>query len=174
MNKLSQNKVSRRSALGWATAAVAAGLTAPAVGAPARANTNPNPMPRKVGAKISYNTAYEGQCTWWAKHKWAEAMGYYPNFRGDAKDWHTTAAQAGWTVAANAESKSIVVFQPGIYGANERYGHVGWVTYVEYRSDDTRWIHYTEMNYGAGAGVTRDNGPIQDIAGMSYILAPWS
>lgn len=50
-----------------------------------------------------------------------------------------------WTVVLDAEPRSIVVFEPGVHGADVTYGYVAWVDTVENRSDG-RWITITEMN----------------------------
>lgn len=124
---------------------------------------------RTWGTTASSNTAQWGQCTWGAKEKFKQATGVYPALTGNAKDWDTSARNTGWTVVLDAEARSIVVFEPGVQGANATYGHVAWVDSVEYRSDG-RWIHITEMNY-KGVGVWSQR-VVKDVGGMSYILAP--
>ncbi|MEK8070750.1 CHAP domain-containing protein [Rhodococcoides navarretei] len=132
----------------------------PRCGTPApSANTG-----RTMGRTMASNDAPAGQCTWGAKNYWKVATGYYPNIHGNAKDWGNDARANGWTVVADAQARSIVVFQPGVHGADRNYGHVGWVDSVENRADG-RYIRGRDMNgYG--------NFVLKDVAGMSYILAP--
>lgn len=55
-------------------------------------------------------------------------------------------------------------------GADPTYGHVAWVDSVEQRADGL-YINITEMNGAAGPGVYNTR-TVQDVVGMSYILAP--
>jgi surface antigen len=123
---------------------------------------------RKVGRKSNSNTGVRGNCTWGAKEKWRQATGYYPQISGDAWQWKASAAANGWTVVADAQPRSIVVFQPGVQRAS-RYGHVAWVDSVENRPDG-RYIHITEMNF-VGFNVWSKR-VVKDVVGMHYILAP--
>ncbi|TSD44748.1 CHAP domain-containing protein [Rhodococcus sp. KBS0724] len=119
---------------------------------------------RAMGRTMTVNDATPGQCTWGAKNYWKQATGYYPNIHGDAKAWANDARANGWTVVADAQARSIVVFQPGVHGADRNFGHVGWVDSVENRADG-RYIRGRDMNgYG--------NFVLKDVPGMSYILAP--
>lgn len=130
----------------------------------------PSSPSRTWGQTTSTNTAPWGQCTWGAKEKFHDATGKYPALSGNAKDWANSARSTGWTVVADALPRSIVVFQPGVQGADSTYGHVAWVESVDYRADG-RYITITEMNV-AGFGVWSRRAGVKDIAGMSYILAP--
>jgi surface antigen len=132
----------------------------------------PTPAPtsgRTIGLKVSTNLGVAGYCTWGALEQWRANTGYYPSWSGDAMYWASTAKRNGWTVVPNAETRSIVVFQPGVQGARSS-GHVGWVTSVDNRADG-RYITFIEMNGTAGFNKW-DNRTVKDIAGMSYILAP--
>lgn len=124
---------------------------------------------RKIGAKRTWNAGVAGNCTWGAYEKWRAATGYYPALSGNAKDWATSAKKQGWSVVADAQAKSIVVFQPGVQGAGG-YGHVGWVTSTQKRKDGV-YITITEMNYAGGLGKWHTR-TVKDVPGMSYILAP--
>jgi len=130
----------------------------------------PSSPGRTWGRTEATNSADWGQCTWGAKEKFHDATGKYPAIYGNAKDWATSARNAGWTVVADALPRSIVVFQPGVQGANATNGHVAWVDSVDYRSDG-RYINITEMNVN-GVGVWSRRAGVKDVAGMSYILAP--
>jgi surface antigen len=135
--------------------------------------TAPTPAPssgRATGLKMPSNTGYSGQCTWGALEQWKARAGYYLRVSGNAKDWAASARANGWTVVADAQSQSIVVFQPGVQGANRTYGHVGYVTSTS-RHSDGLYITFTEMNGTAGPG-RYDQRTVKDIAGMSYILKP--
>ena len=133
----------------------------------------PPPPPssgRAMGQTESRNMAVAGQCTWGALEQWHQATGYYPYLTGNAKDWANSARAHGWTVVLDAQPRSIVVFQPGVQGADPTYGHVAWVTSTQRRSDGL-YITMTEMNGTAGP-YKYDVRTLKDIAGMSYILAP--
>lgn len=133
--------------------------------------TSPAGLGRSTGQTRLSNPGTVGQCTWGAAQKWFEASGSYPAMRGDAKDWRGSASAAGWTVVDEPQARSIVVFQPGVAGANG-YGHVAWVDSVSPRADG-QWIHVTEMNNTSLGGVGIYNGRDVKVGpGMSYILLP--
>ncbi len=123
---------------------------------------------RTWGQTRSYNGFPAGQCTWGASDRFHAATGTYPNVTGNAKDWGSSARSRGWTVVAGAQTRSIVVFQPYVNGADPTYGHVAWVDSVEGRSDGL-WVHITEMNWAGPYFSTR---VVKDLPGMAYILVP--
>lgn len=127
---------------------------------------------RALGKTQPYNTGTPGQCTDGAMQKWHEATGDYPDVHGNAKDWADSASAAQWTVVGDAQPRSIVVFQPGVEGADPVNGHVAWVNSTSRRPDGL-YINLTEMNNSQHGGPfhwwTRD---AKDMPGMSYILAP--
>jgi hypothetical protein len=125
---------------------------------------------RALGLTRQTNIGDPGQCTWGAYDEFQLATGVYPALSGDAKDWATAARATHWTVVTGAQPRSIVVFQPGIQGADGLHGHVGWVESVERRSDGL-YVHILEMNGPAGP-YRWDRRVVKDVAGMSYILAP--
>lgn len=142
------------------------GFVAPKCGAekkpPAPSNDG---LTRKWGNTIGYNTGASGQCTWGAYNKFKQYSGVYPLVRGNAKDMPGNARANGWTVTYEPHVNSMVVFQPGVHGANRTYGHVAWVTAVRGKT-----IDIVEMNYkGKYAYNTRS---VTDMSGMQYILAP--
>lgn len=124
---------------------------------------------RTWGKTGNYNSGASGNCTWGAYEYFRKRTGVYPLVHGNAKDVAASAKANGWTVVLPAQANSIVVFQPGIYQANMKYGHMAWVTGVEDRRDGV-YIDIIEMNWRAlGVWSTRT---VKDIRGMSYILAP--
>lgn len=125
---------------------------------------------RAWGQTTSTNTGIWDQCTWGAKEKFREYSGVYPNITGNARQWFDSARANGWTTVLDAQAYSIVVFQPGVHGADPTYGHVGWVDAVERRSDGL-YVHVVEMNY-AGQGHRWHDRWVKDVVGMSFILAP--
>lgn len=124
---------------------------------------------RAMGQRMNSNTGVAGQCTWGAFEQWRAATGYYPYISGNAKDWANSARSRGWTVVADAQPRSIVVFQPYVQGAPS-YGHVAWVTGTQRRADGL-YVTFTEMNGTAGP-FRWDTRTVKDVVGMSYILAP--
>lgn len=148
-------EISRRSLL---TAAAALSATAAVGGSVLR--------PAAAQAATE-NTAPYGQCTWGAKDRFNARYGFYPDIYGNAKEWHASAINAGYSVDMNAVPHSIVVFQPGVHGADATYGHVGWVASVDIRADGSRSLLIKEMNWnGDGAWHWRR---VDDVVGMSYI-----
>jgi len=134
-------------------------------------NAAPPPAPaggRAMGVTRASNTGAPGNCTWGAYDKWFRASGgrFYPALSGNAKDWANSARAIGWTVVADAQPRSIVVFQPGIYGAHATQGHVAWVDAVNGTN-----VTITEMNGAAGFNAWSSR-TIRDVPGMSYILLP--
>ncbi|NHN55451.1 CHAP domain-containing protein [Calidifontibacter sp. DB0510] len=127
--------------------------------------TNPGGVKRTWGQTIGHNTGSGGQCTWGAYEKFKAYSGKYPLVMGNAKDMARNAKARGWTVTYKPYAHSMVVFQPGVHGANRTYGHVAWVKAVHGNK-----IDIVEMNFrGEWVWSTRT---VTDVSGMQYILAP--
>jgi surface antigen len=111
-----------------------------------------------------------GQCTYWAGYEWDQATGSWPDITGNADQWATNGASAGFTVTPRPEPRSIVVFPdsdtPGFPG------HVAWVTSVARNSNGSISVSISEMNH-AGLGVV-DTRTITNSPELRYILAPYS
>ena len=125
---------------------------------------------RTWGRTIDVNAFSFGQCTWGALHKFAEATGVYPWVDGDARHWPGSAAANGWTTVEQAESRAIVLFQPGVHGAHAT-GHAAWVDAVSDTAEGVA-VHLTEMNGNGLADGTWSSRTVVHSPGMSYILAP--
>jgi surface antigen len=118
-----------------------------------------------------------GQCTWGADQLVRNLMvtdpSAYPaghnyiDVWGNADQWPGSAASHGWTVVNGPAVHSIVVFQPGVQGADSTYGHVVLVTAVY--SNGTFQIE--EMNGPAGP-YNYDYRTVADASGESFILIP--
>jgi surface antigen len=69
-----------------------------------------------------------GQCTDYADRMFRNwnIYGDYIDWNGDASKWAMNARSKGWTVAVAPRAGSVVVYQPGVYGAGG-VGHVAWV-----------------------------------------------
>lgn len=143
-------------------------VVGPCAGTPAPAPTSG----RAMGRTRSTNIGYAGYCTWGAYAKWYEASGgrFYPAVTGDAKDWANSARAAGWTVVTDAQPRSIVVFHPGVYGADRNSGHVAWVDSTTRRPDGL-YVSITEMNGAAGPNRWSSR-TVKNTPGMAYILLP--
>ena len=91
----------------------------------------PNPFPH-------------GQCTWWA----AEAR---PDVRSsarylNAKDW--VRLVPSYFRGREPRVRDIAIFQPGVQGADGRYGHVAYVYYVYPGQWQGRtWFYVLEANF---------------------------
>lgn len=130
----------------------------------------PSTSGRAWGVTRSTNAGVLGQCTNGAYTKFKDYSGVYPALTGNAKDWYNSARATRWSTSLDAQANSIVVFQPGVQGADRAVGHVGWVTSTQRKSDGL-YVTIVEMN--AAAGPYRwSSRTIKDVAGMSYILAP--
>jgi len=156
-------------------------LTTPAVGTfspgiPRCGTTTPPPNTGTYGRTVGDNPFPAGQCTWGADNLVHSLMASDPSryptgadfidIWGNADQWASSAVSNGWTVITTPRVDSVVVFQPGVQGA-ESDGHVALVTAVY--SNNTFQIH--EMNGPAGAG-NYDYRTVQDAAGESFILIP--
>lgn len=122
---------------------------------------------RARGAITDRNKFYGGQCTWGAAYKWHEASGTYPGFTGDAYQWTTNAQTAGYSIAVLPQARAVVVFPSS---SDSPVGHVGWVDFVQQRSDGL-YIGITEMNRNwDGKWGTR---VLKHSAELRYILVPY-
>ena len=110
------------------------------------------------GAGILAGWRGTGQCTDWASQKRPDVIervveaDYVASVRhqptealGDAHTWASVAAWAGMTVSDMPMAGALVVWQPGVEGANPGTGHVG---YVESVSSDGSTFSTSEMNVG--------------------------
>jgi surface antigen len=121
------------------------------------------------GSTRSTNWFSPGYCTWGAAEKFRQVVGAYPNWSGNALDWDTNAAKAGWRVTSVPSPQSIFVFQAN-QGTNSSLGHVGYVRAIEYRSGAT-YIHTTEMN--GSAGFNKWSNQVRKVpSGARFILLP--
>lgn len=73
-------------------------------------------------------------------------LGGEPFFLGLAKTWGGVAQKAGYTVSSEPALGALVVWQPGVEGANAETGHVGYVESIEVASGT---FTTSEMNLGA-------------------------
>jgi surface antigen len=129
-----------------------------------------------IGRTVGDNPFPGGQCTWGADNLAHEFMATdptaYPSghsfieVSGNADQWASSASANGWTVVSTPHLDSIVVFQPGVQGADPTYGHVAFVTAVY--SNGTFQIE--EMN--ATAGSNYDFRTVSEASGESFILIP--
>lgn len=167
---------SRRRRIIAAAVAIAAalGLSGPALAtaaaAPALTAAAPAAEAVAIGETTDHNLGIEGQCTWGAYEKFHEATGLWPVFEGNAADWNDTAPSHGWPVVLDAVPNSVVVFEPGVAGADPTYGHVAWVTTVQ-DTPNGRMVTFIEMNGVAGPGQYNERAVVDQI-GMNYIPAP--
>ena len=97
--------------------------------------------PRETSAYARCN------CTAWASAKRPDL----PLTLGNAKTWAYRAKMAGFPVDGNPRVGDIIALQPGVQGADRRYGHVAYVVAVK----GSR-VYVTEMNGGGGCRVISD------------------
>ena len=128
----------------------------PAVNTCCGYNSSGNPYPCCSG----------GNCTWWAWREYKNATGISLPSYGNAKDWKNHAQPNG----SPPQLGSIVVFQPGVYGASQTYGHVAYVNWVDNPNNPTQF-KWTEMGCYSDCGV-RTRGPKPVISGVNFIYPP--
>lgn len=85
----------------------------------------------------------EGQCTWFASSRRNLSMA----IRGHAKFWADQAAGDGYDVGQVPVKGSIMVWQPGVHGADERFGHVSFVERVVPLDDGRFKVYYTDNDF---------------------------
>jgi len=90
-----------------------------------------------------------GNCTWYAAYKRSD-LPYQNQSWGNAKDWITQARNVGFPTGTTPQVGAIVVFQPGIQGADATYGHVGYVEQV-YSSTSFR---VTSQSWNGSCGLS--------------------
>ena len=121
-----------------------------------------------------------GQCTDWAAHKRpdliqrVEEANYIAQYQhrqthrlADALTWASVAAASGLTVQETPAAGSLVVWQPGVEGANAGTGHVG---YVETVSADGSTFATSEMNVGSPYSMGYRNRSSIPVAGRQFVL----
>lgn len=75
--------------------------------------------------------------------KYASQMRNVPT-SGHAYLWDDQASNNGYEVGTQPVKGSIMVWEPGVHGANPDFGHVSYVERVEYSSDGTAKVYYTD------------------------------
>ena len=111
-------------------------------------------------------------CSWYAYERFRGFSGVYPNLSvgGFAHTWNETAVAQGWLVINDPKTQCVVCFERGVAGASTTNGHLGWVDFMQQRSDGP-YVHVWEMNFGGGIGIEHQRW-VKHQAGMSYIMAP--
>ncbi|HUM71669.1 MAG TPA: CHAP domain-containing protein, partial [Chloroflexota bacterium] len=85
------------------------------------------------------NNFPEGQCTWYVASR--REIG---PLHGDARYWDGVANDTGYDVGGVPVKGSIMVWQPGVHNADERYGHVSFVERVIPNRDGTFTVEFTD------------------------------
>ncbi len=85
------------------------------------------------------NNFPEGQCTWYV----ASRRDIGP-LHGDARLWNGVASDTGYDVGDVPVKGSIMVWQPGVHNADERYGHVSFIERVIPNRDGTFTVEFTD------------------------------
>ncbi len=116
-----------------------------------------------VVGKPGPNNFPEGQCTWYV----ASRRDIGP-LHGDARYWDGVATDTGYDVGDVPVKGSIMVWQPGVHNADERYGHVSFVERVIPNRDGSFTVEFTDnlnMNVNAPTRITITPGE----EGVSFI-----
>lgn len=115
-----------------------------------------------------------GQCTYGAQQEIYANYGIHPPQWHNAMLWFANANKSKWSTTLYPQSRSVVVFQPGVDAAGS-VGHVAWVDGIEFRSDGI-YLHTTEMNLpNTTKGsyrhrILKDAGAKGTTPAMGYIL----
>jgi len=109
-----------------------------------------------------------GNCTWWAWREYKRVTGQSVPCGGSAKLWKACAEPNGSPPRVN----SVVVLQPGVYGAKPPNGHVGFVTWVDNPSNPTQF-KYSNLRCSGPCGVYM-RGPKTVVTGVNFIYPPCS
>jgi hypothetical protein len=144
-------------------------------------STGATPLGQTVGSNPFVEDDF---CTWYTEVRFHDYVINHPsmypaghtyiNVGGNAYQWRSSALQHGWTVTATPTANSIVVFQPGVEGADSRNGHVAWVTAVRPGGRFT----VAELNAFLSNGDYNSsyqpdiNSYYHATAGVSFILVP--
>ena len=108
-------------------------------------------------------------CTWgaaYAMEKYlspARSPRAIPGFRGDGRDWDTSARANGWPVRTTPTAYSVASWEPGYYPRKKTWtsaiswyspmpgpGHVSWVDAVRRDSAGRLWVHVRETSSTCG------------------------
>jgi surface antigen len=135
----------------------------------------------REGAAILADFTGSGQCTEWAAKKrpdliqkvfegwWAAELQRVrgPPMFGAAAEWPTSAAAVGYQISEDPAPGALVVWQPGVEGASEESGHVG---YVESVSPDGSTFSTSEENFGELFAMGYRTLSATPVTGRSFIL----
>ena len=108
--------------------------------------------PAGKGGSLTSDPGDPGNCTCGAAFFWKENTGSYPAWGGNANVWadaSTGAPASGWDVVDFPVPHALVVWPSG------RFGHVAWVTGINWRTSTLRFIDMNGGNWtDPAAGVT--------------------
>ncbi|MBK6870978.1 MAG: CHAP domain-containing protein [Kineosporiaceae bacterium] len=113
---------------------------------------------------IGYNpfaANYSNQCTYYAEQRMKGFTGLYMPVYGNAYQWASQAAAAGWHVSSAPALSSVAVFPAGAFGSS--VGHVAWV--IDYNATSVRIQDY---NWNFKGAVMTDHW-VTVPAGTKYI-----
>ena len=112
----------------------------------------------------------EPQCTWYASGKRNVPCS------GNANVWDDQAKTAGYEVGDRPVKGAVMVFEGGVRGSSEKYGHVAIVENVTQNADGSYKVHISESNWAGKAYNERDlnisggqNGAGSASDGISFI-----
>jgi hypothetical protein len=97
-----------------------------------------------------YNGFPEGQCTWYVATRRDVA-----SLNGHAHTWAEKAIENNYEVGDIPVKGSVMVWQPGVHGADEQYGHVSHVEEVLPNSDGTFTVKYTDNHNPEAPRIVR-------------------
>lgn len=77
------------------------------------------------------DTTYQAfQCTWWSALRRQQIGKPVSGHMGNGGQWDDTARSLGYSMSKSAKAGDVIVFEPGVLGADATYGHVAIVEEV--------------------------------------------
>lgn len=84
----------------------------------------------------SEDTTYQAfQCTWWASVRRAKIGKPVDGYMGNGGQWDDSARRLGYKTGKSPKAGDVIVFEPGVLGADAGFGHVAIVEEVKENGD---------------------------------------
>jgi CHAP domain len=108
--------------------------------------------------------------------KWCQCTTYVANYYGlpgnypDAKDWPGWLSGLEWMQDSGPSVGDIIVFQPGVAGADGTYGHVAIVEGVTEDGNGQWIITMDSAHWAGGTSPSLSNAGCTDVTEASFTL----
>jgi len=128
-------------------------------------------MSFRQGSGNPFATSYSDQCTYWSQERYHQLTGIWTPCTGNAYQWPSQAANAGWRVTAQAPDNipSIICLQAGAgQGLLSNFGHVA---VVEKKNSDGSVL---TSNYNWPIGTKNTRVTFHPSPGVTFIFADYN